>query len=214
MTTRRAILAGGLTLGLARLLGAQDSLAGRGATGTLRDPGAAGRPRDPSTARDNDPFIYTVEHRIKCQCGCNLDVYTCRTTDFTCTFSPALHKEVLALHDEGKDADEIVAAFVAKYGEKILMAPPKEGFNWAGYLFPGIAITLAGIAIGLSLTLIHLIGIPVTNLSVNPARSTGPAVFVGGWALGQLWLFWVAPILGAALAGGFYAWLGGESDQG
>jgi aquaporin Z len=71
----------------------------------------------------------------------------------------------------------------------------------------------APIAIGLGLTLIHLIGIPVTNLSVNPARSTGPAVFVGGWALGQLWLFWVAPIVGAALAGGFYAWLGGESDR-
>jgi aquaporin Z len=59
----------------------------------------------------------------------------------------------------------------------------------------------APIAIGLGLTLIHLIGIPVTNLSVNPARSTGPAVFVGGWALTQLWLFWVAPILGAAVAG-------------
>lgn len=62
----------------------------------------------------------------------------------------------------------------------------------------------APIAIGLGLTLIHLIGIPVTNLSVNPARSTGPAVFVGGWALGQLWLFWVAPIVGAALAGVLY----------
>ena len=62
----------------------------------------------------------------------------------------------------------------------------------------------APIAIGLALTLIHLIGIPVTNLSVNPARSTGPAVFVGGWALGQLWLFWVAPIVGAAVAGFFY----------
>jgi aquaporin Z len=59
----------------------------------------------------------------------------------------------------------------------------------------------APIAIGLGLTLIHLIGIPVTNLSVNPARSTGPALFVGGWALSQLWLFWVAPILGAAIAG-------------
>jgi aquaporin Z len=59
----------------------------------------------------------------------------------------------------------------------------------------------APIAIGLALTLIHLIGIPVTNLSVNPARSTGPAVFVAGWALEQLWLFWVAPIVGAALAG-------------
>jgi aquaporin Z len=62
----------------------------------------------------------------------------------------------------------------------------------------------APIPIGLGLTLIHLIGIPVTNLSVNPARSTGPAIFVGGWALRQLWLFWVAPIIGGALAGGFY----------
>jgi len=62
----------------------------------------------------------------------------------------------------------------------------------------------APIAIGLGLTLIHLIGIPVTNLSVNPARSTGPAIFVGGWAIGQLWLFWVAPIVGGAIAGGLY----------
>jgi aquaporin Z len=62
----------------------------------------------------------------------------------------------------------------------------------------------APIAIGLGLTLIHLIGIPVTNLSVNPARSTGPAIFVGGWALQQLWLFWVAPILGGLLGGGAY----------
>ncbi len=63
----------------------------------------------------------------------------------------------------------------------------------------------AGIAIGLSLTLIHLIGIPVDNLSVNPARSTGPALFVHGWALQQLWLFWLAPIVGAALAGIVYS---------
>ena len=63
----------------------------------------------------------------------------------------------------------------------------------------------APIAIGLGLTLIHLIGIPVTNLSVNPARSTGPAVFVGGWALQQLWLFWVAPTAGAVLAGAVYS---------
>jgi aquaporin Z len=62
----------------------------------------------------------------------------------------------------------------------------------------------APIAIGLGLTLIHLIGIPVTNLSVNPARSTGPAIFVGGWALAQLWLFWVAPIVGAVIAGVVY----------
>lgn len=68
----------------------------------------------------------------------------------------------------------------------------------------------APIAIGLGLTLIHLIGIPVTNLSVNPARSTGPAVFVGGWALEQLWLFWLAPIVGAAMAGLIYPALSRE----
>ena len=62
----------------------------------------------------------------------------------------------------------------------------------------------APIAIGFALTLIHLIGIPVTNVSVNPARSTGPAIFVGDWAVSQLWLFWVAPIVGAALAGLLY----------
>jgi aquaporin Z len=65
----------------------------------------------------------------------------------------------------------------------------------------------AGLAIGLTLTLIHLIGIPITNVSVNPARSTGPAVFVGGWALEQLWLFWVAPIAGAVVAGVLASWL-------
>ena len=68
----------------------------------------------------------------------------------------------------------------------------------------------APIAIGLGLTLIHLIGIPVTNLSVNPARSTGPAIFVGGWALAQLWLFWVAPPIGAAAAGVAYNAIFGE----
>ncbi|MDZ4744252.1 MAG: aquaporin, partial [Verrucomicrobiota bacterium] len=71
----------------------------------------------------------------------------------------------------------------------------------------------APIAIGLGLTLIHLIGIPVTNLSVNPARSTGPALFVGGWAIQQLWLFWLAPIVGAALAGLVYPAVAGKSSE-
>ncbi|MFT5315577.1 MAG: aquaporin Z [Candidatus Krumholzibacteriia bacterium] len=70
----------------------------------------------------------------------------------------------------------------------------------------------APIAIGLCLTLIHLISIPVTNTSVNPARSTGPAIFVGDWAIGQLWMFWVAPIVGAVLAGIVYKWLGRAED--
>jgi aquaporin Z len=72
----------------------------------------------------------------------------------------------------------------------------------------------APIAIGLGLTLIHLISIPVTNTSVNPARSTGVAVFVGGWAVAQLWMFWVAPILGGVLGGLVYRWLGGEEGSG
>ncbi|EJZ57085.1 MULTISPECIES: aquaporin Z [Pseudomonas] len=69
---------------------------------------------------------------------------------------------------------------------------------------------LAPIAIGLGLTLIHLISIPVTNTSVNPARSTGPALMVGGWAIAQLWMFWVAPLLGAVVGGTIYRWLGKE----
>jgi aquaporin Z len=71
----------------------------------------------------------------------------------------------------------------------------------------------APIAIGLALTLIHLISIPITNTSVNPARSMGPALFVGGWALAQLWLFWVAPIVGAALGGVIYRWVGNSSES-
>lgn len=71
----------------------------------------------------------------------------------------------------------------------------------------------APIAIGLSLTLIHLISIPVTNTSVNPARSTGPAIFAGGWAVAQLWLFWLAPIVGAALAGVIYQSVFAEQPQ-
>jgi aquaporin Z len=71
----------------------------------------------------------------------------------------------------------------------------------------------APIAIGLGLTLIHLISIPVTNTSVNPARSTSQALFVGGWAHAQLWLFWLAPLLGAVIAGLLYRWLGGERNS-
>jgi aquaporin Z len=89
-----------------------------------------------------------------------------------------------------------------------------------GFLFVILGAThgnapkgFAPIAIGLCLTLIHLISIPVTNTSVNPARSTGPALFVGGWALSQLWLFWVAPIVGAALAGIAYRFVGGEEPK-
>jgi aquaporin Z len=83
----------------------------------------------------------------------------------------------------------------------------------AGKFFATEGATPINLGIGLGLTLIHLIGIPVTGVSVNPARSTGPAVFVGGWALQQLWLFWIAPLLGAALAGIVYPLMAGDSKQ-
>ena len=153
--SRRAFLGGGLaavtTPLLARpaaaslgLQAIQDSLAGRGSRGTLRDPAAAGRSRTPTAAGENDAEIKAIEQRLACNCGCTLDVFTCRTTDFSCTYSPALHREVLALRNSGKTAQEILDAFVAKYGEKALMAPKPQGFNLAGYLLPGAAITAAG----------------------------------------------------------------------
>jgi len=122
---------------------------------------------------------------------------------------------VLYLIASGKAGFDLKAGFASNgYGEH---SPGQYGFGAA--LVTEVAMTFmfllvilgaahkraplgfAGLAIGLALTLIHLISIPVTNTSVNPARSTGTAIFVGGWAIGQLWLFWVAPIAGAMLAG-------------
>jgi cytochrome c-type biogenesis protein CcmH len=81
-----------------------------------------------------------LEHQIHCQCGCNLDVYTCRTTDFACSVSPAMHADVLGLVSGGYTAPEILAAFKAVYGEKVLMAPVKSGFNLVGYTMPFVAL--------------------------------------------------------------------------
>ena len=122
----------------------QDSLAGRGARGTLRDPTVTGRPQTPTDPRENDAEVQAIETRLACNCGCTLDVFTCRTTDFSCTYSPKLHREVLALRSQGKSAEEILDAFVQKYGEKALMAPKPRGFNLAGYFLPGAIIAAAG----------------------------------------------------------------------
>jgi cytochrome c-type biogenesis protein CcmH len=81
-----------------------------------------------------------LERTLKCQCPCTLDVFTCRTTDFSCGISPAMHKDVMALVAGGYSADEIIGAFKQTYGERVLMAPVKEGFNWAGYVAPFIAL--------------------------------------------------------------------------
>ncbi|HEY5940470.1 MAG TPA: cytochrome c-type biogenesis protein CcmH [Gemmatimonadales bacterium] len=126
----------------------QDSLSGRGPTGALRDPSVVGRPRQPTAVRGDEAEIKAIEQRLACSCGCTLDVFTCRTTDFTCTYSPELHREVLALRDDGKTAQQILDAFVDRYGEKALMAPKPEGIiNLTGYLLPGglIAAAAAGL---------------------------------------------------------------------
>lgn len=116
----------------------QDSLVGR-----LTDPSIAGKSRARITDHENDPFVVGIEGKLRCTCGCNLSVYTCRTTDFTCETSPALHSQVIALVEEGKTADEILNAFMAQYGETVLMSPPKRGFNLAAYTVPGLAILTA-----------------------------------------------------------------------
>lgn len=153
MTTRRdAVRLMGLLL-LPGALRAQDQeeatpVAGLDDADRLYSPEWAGRNRDTLTALDNDPLVIATERRMRCTCGCTLDIYTCRTTDFTCTFSPALHKEVIALWVEGKTPEEIIDFFVAREGEAILMAPPAEGFNVAGYVVPGL-VMLTG-ALGLA----------------------------------------------------------------
>jgi cytochrome c-type biogenesis protein CcmH/NrfF len=123
---------------------AQDSLAGSGPAGKVWDPARAGRPMAPTTAGDTDAAIQVIEKQLKCTCGCGLDIYTCRTTDFTCTYSPALHKQVLDLAADGKTGQEIIDVFVAQYGQQALMAPPKRGFNLAGYFVPSLAVLVAG----------------------------------------------------------------------
>jgi len=117
----------------------------------LYRPDLAGRPRDRITDYENDPFIIGVEERLRCTCGCNLDVYTCRTTDFSCGTSPAMHREVVALVEQGRTGEEILEAFIAKHGEAVLMAPKKEGFNLAAYFLPGAAISVVGAGLALML---------------------------------------------------------------
>jgi aquaporin Z len=134
---------------------------------------------------------------------------------------------ILYLIASGKAGFDLAGGFASNgYGEHspggytLLSALVTEFVMTFGFLFVILGSThgnapkgFAPIAIGLCLTLIHLISIPVTNTSVNPARSTGPAVFVGGWALSQLWLFWLAPLLGATVAGVVYRWVGGDQPK-
>jgi cytochrome c-type biogenesis protein CcmH len=152
----------------------QEPLAGQGPNGSLRDPTVVGRSRTPTQASDNDEAIKQIEKRIHCTCGCNLDVFTCRTTDFSCTYSPELHREVVALFDQGKSAQQILDAFVTKYGEKVLMAPEPRDFNLVGYLLPGIAITIGAAALA------FVIGRRERRRSLAMAAAAGTLTSTGG----------------------------------
>lgn len=88
-----------------------------------------------------------LEHQIKCQCGCVLDVFTCRTTDFSCSVSPRMHDDVMTLVQGGHNATQILAAFQSVYGEQILMAPLKKGFNLVGYALPSVVLLTAGVVV-------------------------------------------------------------------
>ena len=104
-------------------------------------------PKPGATSSMTDAQRDDLEHQIHCQCGCNLDVYTCRTTDFSCSVSPAMHADVMGLVSGGHTAQEILAAFKSVYGEKVLMAPNKSGFNLVGYTMPFVALAAGGVIV-------------------------------------------------------------------
>ena len=110
--------------------------------------------------------VQALEKKLRCSCGCGLDIYTCRTTDFTCTYSPALHKHVLGMLGTGKSAQEVIDAFVAQYGQTALMAPPRRGFNLLGYFVPGVVLLAAT---GL---LIHLLNRWTRQARINAPVAT------------------------------------------
>jgi cytochrome c-type biogenesis protein CcmH/NrfF len=114
--------------------------------GRLAYPEAAGRLVRPVTAADNSALVRDIEEKIRCTCGCNLSVYTCRTTDFECTVSPAMHQVVLKRLEAGMTEAQVLASFQKQYGDMIFMEPPKHGFNLLAYIMPFL-----GLAIGLGL---------------------------------------------------------------
>lgn len=108
-------------------------------------------PKPGATPSMTDDARDALEHQIRCQCGCTMDVYTCRTTDFSCQVSPAMHRDAIALVQGGYSAQEILDAFVDVYGERVLMAPKKVGFNIVGYVLPGIVMGTGAVVLALIL---------------------------------------------------------------
>lgn len=153
MLSRRAFLhraaVGAAAIAAARVLPAQQATGLPGATmeGVGYLPVRL-QPKPGASAALTPDERDALERRIACPCPCTLDVFTCRTS-MPCEFSPAIHRDVMALVEGGYSAEEIIDAFVGTYGESILLLPRKQGFNWAGYLTPFVAIG-AGAAVILS----------------------------------------------------------------
>jgi cytochrome c-type biogenesis protein CcmH len=153
MSRRRffaASAAGAATFAVARVAGAQEAQP-QANTGAANAPMESDRYKPVQLAAKGSPVMDQakrdeLEHHLHCQCGCNLDVYTCRTTDFSCEVSPAMHRDVMALVAGGYSAPEIIAAFTNVYGDRVLMAPPTSGFDIAAWITPFVAL-LAGIAL-------------------------------------------------------------------
>ena len=144
----RAALGGAGLLGAETLRAQQPAAPAQGTTSNLfdMDQGAAKtvrRPPKPDAKKSmSDEDRDALERQVRCQCGCTLDVYICRTTDFSCQVSPAMHRDIISLVEGGYSAKEILDAFVNTYGESALMAPKREGFNLAGYLVPFAVLAL------------------------------------------------------------------------
>jgi cytochrome c-type biogenesis protein CcmH len=119
-------------------LGAMDQAA---AKSVRRPPKPGAHPSMTDAERDE------LEHHIRCQCGCTLDVYICRTTDFACEVSPAMHADIKSLVEGGYTAQEILDSFVDTYGERALMAPRAQGFNLLGYVAPFVAFAAGAVAV-------------------------------------------------------------------
>ena len=155
------LAAGSAAVFVAREGAAQQAAPPQGATSNLFDMNqdAARRvqraPKAGAAPSMTDDERDAMEHQLRCQCGCTLDVYTCRTTDFSCQVSPAMHRDVMALVEGGYSAPEIIDAFVDTYGERVLMAPKKEGFNWAGYIVPFAALGAGAVAVAAVLRGMH-----------------------------------------------------------
>ncbi len=169
-----ASAAGVATLAIARAAraqeGAQEGQANTGAANTVMESDRFKSVQLPSKGPPvmNQAKRDELEHHIHCQCGCNLDVYTCRTTDFSCQVSPAMHRDVMALVAGGYTGPEIIAAFTAVYGDRVLMAPPSTGFDLAAWITPFVALS-AGI--GLVFVVLRRLRAPVLAPAISPASA-------------------------------------------